>query len=89
MAPEVRLVGTHCSEARPGCQFRTVTIPDVADMLSADPIAKAAEVLDTAMGTVWPPVAGERVTVTVATTPLPIVVSFIPTVAHVTEPLAG
>jgi hypothetical protein len=40
------------------------------------------------MGTVAPLVIGERVTVTVATTPLPMVESFIPTVRHVTAPLA-
>ena len=88
LAPEVRLVGAHCSEDRVGCQFRTVMAPAVAEMASGAPMAKPAEVLVTAMGTVEPPGVGERVNVTVAVTPSPIVESFIPTVAHITEPLA-
>src|ERR1017187_1963302 len=87
LAPETRLAGKHCSEDKPGCQFWTVTAPEVADTVSADPFAKAATGLLSTMGTVVPPVAGERVTVTVATTQLPIVETFIPAVRHVTEPL--
>jgi len=87
LAPEVRLVGEHCKEDKPGCQFRTATAPEVAEMLSADPFAKAAIGLLTAMGTVEPLVAGERVTVTVPTTPLPIVESVAPIATHVTVPL--
>jgi len=89
LAPEVRLVGEHCSEDKPGCQFRTATAPEVADMLSEDPLAKAAIGLLTAMGTVEPLVAGERVTVTVAATPLPIVESVAPIAMQVTVPLPG
>jgi hypothetical protein len=88
VAPEVRLVGEQTREDRPGCQFKTVTAPDVADMVSGAPFAKAAVVLPITMGTVEPLVTGERVTVTVATTPLPIVESFMPSVRHVTDPLA-
>ena len=93
LALEVRLVGEHCSDDKAGSQFVTVIAPEVAAMVSADPLAmadpfgKAAAVLLTAMGTVAPLVAGDRVTVTVATTQLPIVESFIPSVRHVTEPL--
>jgi hypothetical protein len=93
LAPEVRLVGEHCNEDKAGSQFVTVTAPEVADMVSVDPFAmvdpfgNAATGLLTAMGTVAALVAGERVTVTVATTQLPIVESFIPSVRHVTEPL--
>jgi hypothetical protein len=95
LAPEVRLAGEHCSEDKPGSQFVTVIAPEVADTVSADPFAKAdpfanatAELL-IAMGTVEPLVAGERVTVTVATTPLPIVESVAPVAIHVNEPLTG
>jgi hypothetical protein len=88
VAPVFRLVGEHCNEDNAGCQFCTVIVPEVADMLSAEPFAKAATGLMTARGTVEPLVAAERVTVTVATTPLPIVESDIPAATHVTEPLA-
>lgn len=94
LAPEAKLVGEHCSEDKPGCQFVIVITPEVADMVSAapfakaDPFVKAAAGLPTTMGTVEPLVAGERVTVTVATTPLPIVEPVIPLATHVTEPLA-
>src|ERR1017187_4973103 len=43
LAPETRLVGKHCSEDKPGCQFWTVTAPEVADTVSADPFAKDAQ----------------------------------------------
>ncbi len=88
LAPAARLVGEHCSEDNPGCQFCTVTMPAVADRASVAPLAQAASGLLTAMGTEEPLVAGERVTVTVATTPLPIVESVVPVAAQVTDPEA-
>ncbi|MFY9725179.1 MAG: hypothetical protein WAJ87_06770 [Bryobacteraceae bacterium] len=88
LAPEVRVVGEHCSEDKPGCQFVTATVPEVAAIVSAAPSAKDATGLLIATGTVAPLVAGERVTVTVAITPPPIAESFIPAVRQVTEPLA-
>ncbi|HEY9139769.1 MAG TPA: hypothetical protein VIN93_02710 [Bryobacteraceae bacterium] len=88
LAPELKVVGEHSSEDKLGCQFVTVTVPEAAAIVSAAPSAKAATGLLTAIGTVAPLVAGERVTVTVTTTPLPIVESFIPAVKQVTEPLA-
>jgi hypothetical protein len=93
LAPEPKLVGEHDREDKAGAQFVTVIAPETADMVSVDPFAredpfaKAAVALLTAMGTVAPLVAGERVTVTVATTPLPIVESVAPIAMHVTEPL--
>jgi len=89
VAPEVRLEGEHTREDSPGCQFKTVTAPEVADIVSGAPLAKAADVLPITTGTVEPLVAGERVTVMVATTPLPMVESFRPSVRQVTDPLAG
>lgn len=87
VAPEVKLVGEHCSEDKLGCQFATVMLPEAADMVAAAPLAKAAQGPLTTMGTVGPLVSGARVTVTVATMQLPIVTSFNPTVKHMTEPL--
>jgi len=89
LAPEVRLVGEPWSEDKTGCQFVTVIAPEVADAVSADPLAKDDVGLLTTMGTVAPLVAGERVTVAVATTPLPIVESVVPIAIHVTEPVAA
>ena len=88
LAPEVKLVGEHCSEDNAGSQFVTVIAPEVADSASADPFANAAAGLLTVIGTVEPLVAGERVTVAVATRPLPIVESVAPIAMHVTDPLA-
>lgn len=89
LAPEARLVGEHSSEDKAGSQFVTVIAPEVADAVSADPFANAATGLLTTMGTVPPLVTGERVTVAVATTPLPIVESVAPIAIHVTEPVAA
>jgi hypothetical protein len=89
LPPEVRLVGEHTSDERPGPQFVTAMVPEVAAIVSADPLANAAMGLLTTIGTVAPLVAGARTTVTVATTPLAIVASFKPAVMHVTEPLLG
>jgi hypothetical protein len=88
LAAEIRLVGEHSSEYKAGAQFVTVIEPDVAAVASADPFAKDAAGLLTTMGTVAPLVAGKRVTVAVATTPLPIVESVTPIAIQVTEPLA-
>jgi len=88
-APDARLVGEHSSDDRAGCQFVTVTEPNVDAMVAADPFAKAAPGAQTQMGTVEPLVMGASVTVTVATTPLPIVESVAPIAMHVTEPLTG
>ena len=86
LAPEVRLAGTHCSDERPGSGFTTVTTPEPATTASGAPIAKAAEVLPTLIGTDEPPAAAEKVSVTVAATPSAIVVSLAPPLAHITEP---
>ena len=89
LAPEVRLVGEHSSEDKAGSQFVTVIAPEVAVSASADPFANAAFGLLTVMGTVAPLVVEARVTVSVASTPLPIVESVAPTATQVTEPLVG
>ena len=86
LAPAVRLVGVHCSEDNAGCQFCTVITPDDAEEASLAPVAQAELGLLTAIGTDEPLVAGERVTVTVATTPLAMVESVVPVAAHVTDP---
>lgn len=62
-------------------------MPEVAAIGWADPFAKAATGLLTAIGTVAPLVAGARVTVTVATTPLAMVESVAPIARQVTVPL--
>jgi len=89
LAPEVRLVGEPWSEDKPDCQFVTVTVPEFAAIDPADPFAKADPGTQTRMGTIAPLGAGERVTVTVATTPLPIVESVAPIAMHDTEPLTA
>jgi hypothetical protein len=89
LAPEVKLVGEHSSEDKPGAQFVTVIAPEVAVAVSADPFANAASGLLTVMGTAALLVAEASVTLTVASTPLPIVESVVPIATQVTEPLVG
>jgi hypothetical protein len=87
LAPAVKLVGAQTNEDKPGAQFVTVTVPDIAEIASPAPFAKAATGLLTVTGTAALLVAGASVTVTVATTPLPIVVPVVPLATHVIEPL--
>jgi len=87
-APVPKLVGEHCNEDNAGCQFCTVIVPEVAVIPSAEPFAKDAMGLITAIGTVDPLVAAERVTETVATAPLATVESDIPAATQVSVPLA-
>jgi hypothetical protein len=89
LAPDVKLVGKHTNDDKPGAQFVTVIAPEVAEAVSGDPFAKAASGLVTVMGTVAPLVAGASATVTVASTPLLIAESVVPTATQVTEPVDG
>jgi len=88
LAAVVRLVGEHWTEDKPGSQFVTEIAPEFADSVSADPFANVAIGLLIVMGTVAVLVAGDKLTIAVAITPLPMVESVDPTTTHLTEPPA-
>jgi hypothetical protein len=85
LAPEATLVGEHCRAETVGRTACTVMVPPVPETAKALPSANAAR-SPSANGTVELLVA-ESVTLTTATTPLPMELAFIPEATHIVDPL--
>ena len=87
IAVESRLVGEHCKEETVGrVDVVTVTTPPVPETDIPVPAGKDPSRLLIVIGTELP-LVGVRFTVTTATTPLPIVLAFIPLARQIIEPL--
>jgi len=81
--------GEHCKEVTVGRTApATVIALPVPETASDDPSPKAPSVPVTPMETEEPLVDADKVTVTTATTPLPMAVVFIPTARHFVDPVA-
>jgi hypothetical protein len=85
LVPEVRLAGLHCTWDTTGREFWTLMAEPIPETAVALPSATAPTGLRIEMGTVEL-LDAESVTVTTATTPLPIELPFMPEARQATEP---
>jgi hypothetical protein len=88
LAPEVRLAGEHCKPETVGRPAATVMTSFVPETATPFPFASDPTRLPSARGTDELLVA-ERVTVTTATTPVPITLAFMPSAMHIAVPLVA
>ena len=86
-APEAMLLGEHCKLDTVGSSCVTLIVPLLAETVAGFPFGRAPIALPTVIGTDVPAVEVSDI-VTVATTPLPTAVLFIPVARQVVEPLA-
>lgn len=86
-APELRLAGEHCKPDTVGRGAWTTIVPLVPETGNAVPSARDPIRLPSVRGTDGP-LPADSVTVTTATTPLPIAVAFIPDAMQIAEPMA-
>lgn len=84
LVPAASVVGEHCS-LRPA--DRTVTVPPVPPTVVALPLGKAPKSPVMEIGTEVPALAVPKLTVAVATVPLPMTLAFMPVPTHLTAPL--
>jgi hypothetical protein len=88
VAPEATVAGVHCSPETVSAVDPTVVVPLAPEALTVDPVSVAAVTLLTEIVTLDPAPA-VSFTVTVATTPSPMSVAFIPLAKHVSDAVPG
>jgi len=85
--PDTTVVGVHCTADTVGTTVITLIVPPVPETAKLVPSGKAPITLLMRIASKLLLLVAEIVAVTTATTPLPIVLVFIPVAMHISDPV--